>query len=269
MGYLLVNGVNFNVEVTGDGAPVIWGHGLMGSIASENLLEFFDWDLFPKDKMLIRYDARGHGNSDASFSPVDYHWNNLADDMLSILEHLATDKSIVGGQSMGCATAIYAALKSPHKVKALVLMNPPTAWEMREPQWELYRQFSRMGFVLGGGLLAKIMSNRLDRFLPPWFIEENGSNALGVLEGVKPLKRMTLLNLFKGAGLTDLPSPESISSITVPTLVLGWKDDPSHPLDVAESLCESIPNAELVVAENYLDAAHWPKLIREFVAQHG
>ncbi len=40
-------------------------------------------------------------------------------------------KFVAGGSSMGCATSIYAALLAPERMKALVLVIPPTAWETR------------------------------------------------------------------------------------------------------------------------------------------
>ena len=78
----------------------------MASIVSEDALDLFEWDKFPKEKRLVRYDARGHGKTEPSYSPADYHWENLAKDMISIADKLGVEKLITGGQSMGCATTI-------------------------------------------------------------------------------------------------------------------------------------------------------------------
>ena len=55
--------MRFNVQVSGEGGALVWGHGLTASIKSEDLLDMFEWDKFPKDKKLVRYDARGHGKT--------------------------------------------------------------------------------------------------------------------------------------------------------------------------------------------------------------
>ncbi len=268
-----LNGTNFNVEVNidvddgiGEGIPMVWGHGLMSSMASEDLLQLYDWELFPKSNMLIRYDARGHGKTDPSFIPMDYHWKNLSRDMISVVDQYHSGSFIAGGQSMGCATSIYTAIQAPDRVKGLVLMNPPTAWEERASQAGLYRKMSNLGMLFGGGMLAATMSNKLDRLFPSWLVNANEVNAAGALDGLKALKRMSLYNLFKGAALTDLPSKSQLQSIDVPTLILAWGDDPSHPLSVAEELHSLLQHTELIEANSYSDVKTWPTLIREFVS---
>ncbi len=260
-----IDDVNFNIEVQGQGFPFIWGHGLMSSIASENLFELFEWQHFPEDRKLIRYDARGHGNTDTSFSPMDYHWRNLSQDMISIAHEFGGEAFLAGGQSMGSATALYSAMLAPERVKGLVLMNPPTAWEVREPMANFFDGLSTMGAFYGGQLFASILDQKLDSFFPRWLVDQDKGNDQVVLEGIKPFKRMTLFHLFKGAALTDLPSRDDISSVRAPTLILAWKDDPSHPVEVAEELHELIPNSELIIAEDYADIKIWPERIREFV----
>ncbi len=239
----------------------------MASIASEDAMDLHDWHNFPKDKQLVRYDARGHGQSEPSPYPADYHWQNLAKDMLAVADHLNLDKFVAGGQSMGCATALYAGFLAPERIKKLILMNPPTAWETRAEQGELYRKMSKLGGLLGGSILAKVMSRKMERLLPAWLIDAKGEKVAGVLEGLKPLKRKTLSSLFKGAALTDFPSREEVTSINIPTLILGWTGDQSHPLESAVELNKLMPKSTLVVAENYSDFETWPQRIRDFISR--
>jgi len=89
---------------------------------------------------VVRYDARGHGLSYASVDAIDYSWPSLAKDMLGIADELELDTVALGGISMGCATALFAALAAPHRVSRLILTTPPTAWETRPPQAALYEQ---------------------------------------------------------------------------------------------------------------------------------
>ena len=66
---LRVNGVDLTVSVAGHGIPLVWGHGLMGSMAAEDLANWFDWQRVTGIAQVIRYDARGHGTSGASTRP--------------------------------------------------------------------------------------------------------------------------------------------------------------------------------------------------------
>ncbi|MFL0799773.1 MAG: alpha/beta hydrolase [Agarilytica sp.] len=262
-----VNNLEFNIQDSGSGDALLWGHGLMASMASEDLLGMYGWDQFPAGQRLVRYDARGHGKTESSYFPEDYHWKNLSNDMLSIADELEIDRFIAGGQSMGCATSIYAGLLAPDRVKGMILMNPPTAWETRVAQGKLYRKFARMGGLLGGNILEKIIGRDMGRILPQWLLDEHTGNVHGALDGLKSLKRRTLLNLFKGAALTDLPSPVEIQAIDIPTLILGWVDDPSHPLETATELDRLLPQSALHIAKGYSDFERWPELIREFSAK--
>lgn len=264
-----IGGLEFNVQVAGEGPAFIWAHGLTASMVSEDLLDIFEWDKFPEDIQLVRYDARGHGKTEPSLSPADYHWRNLAKDMISIADALEINEFVVGGQSMGCATTIYAGLIAPERVKGMVLMNPPTAWETRAAQGDFYRELARVGGMVGGAKLAAVMSGDLDRLVPGWLAEARREQVLGMLEGLKPMKPETLSTLFTGAASTDLPSREEVTTIDSPALILGWTDDPTHPLETAIELDRLMPQSTLAVAEAYSELEQWPQLIREFVAVIG
>lgn len=260
------NGLNFNVKVKGEGEAVVWGHGLASSIISEDLLDIFEWDKLSKEAMLVRYDARGHGQSESSFSPSDYHWKNLAKDMVSIADGLKISKFIAGGQSMGCATTLYASILAPKRIKGMILMNPPTAWETRAEQSHFYNRTAMIGGLLGGNILAKVVKRKPERLLPKWLVDVKRENVEGILEGIKPIKRKSLSCIFKGAALTDLPSEEEIKSINIPALILAWTGDRSHPIETAKKLNELMPQAELHIAEGFSDLQNWPSKIRNFVA---
>ncbi len=78
-----------------------------------------------------------------------------------------------------------------------------------------------------------------------------------------------LPTVLRGAAGTDLPAPESISTLDVPVLILAWTDDPTHPLSTAERLDELLPDSRLVVARTPADVVGWPALFAEHVERHG
>jgi pimeloyl-ACP methyl ester carboxylesterase len=121
--------------------------------------------------------------------------------------------------------------------------------------------------MLGGGLLAKSLRNKLDRLLPYWLLEACAEQVPGLLEGFRPMRRRTLFNLFRGAALTDLPTAAEVARLQVPTLILAWSDDPTHPLQTAETLVRLLPAAQLHVAREYSQVLRWPTLIRDFVRE--
>jgi pimeloyl-ACP methyl ester carboxylesterase len=90
---------------------------------------------------------------------------------------------------------------------------------------------------------------------------------LGILQGLRVLRRRTLFNLFRGAASTDLPTETLISTLKMPTLILAWSDDPTHPLQTAEILARLLPAAQLHVAHSNADVQLWPGLIADFVGR--
>ena len=51
--------------------------------------------------------------------------------MLEVAANYGLEPVIVGGSSMGSASALYASIQEPSLVSGLILMRPPTAWEER------------------------------------------------------------------------------------------------------------------------------------------
>ena len=189
--------------------------------------------------------------------------------MVAVADARGSERFTAGGQSMGCATALYAGMEQPDRVQGMILMNPPTAWEARAANSASYRRLAKIGGLLGGSMLARIMGRNPERFLPGWLVNEIEAGVSGAVEGLKPMKRRTLSALFNGAALTDLPAMESLGQINVPALILGWTGDPTHPIATAKELNELLPQSTLVVARDYAEFQSWPKLIREFAAQAG
>ncbi|WP_282111058.1 alpha/beta fold hydrolase [Shewanella algicola] len=255
----------FNCSISGKGQSLVWAHGLCGSMQSEDAIGVYAWHRFPKKLQLIRYDAIGHGLSTQGESVDDYLWPNLAKDMLRVAEHYrATTPLILGGQSMGCATSLFAVLAQPENVKGLVLMTPPVAWQARAAKVDYYHKIAKAARILGGKGLAQMNAKHLDKMLPSWIIDAHKHSVLGMLDGLKSMKRQTLNQLFTAAALNDLPTKQQLSTIQVPTLILAWQGDEAHPIDSAISLNKSLPNATLHIANSMDDFNDWPALISDF-----
>jgi pimeloyl-ACP methyl ester carboxylesterase len=263
--FVKINEIEFDIRVSGRGRPFIWGHGLTSSMDGEDALDIFKWNTFSDHIQLIRYDARGHGGTESSYTPDHYHWRSLADDMTAIADALHADTYIAGGQSMGCATAIYAVVKALHRVEGLILVTPPTAWEMRKGKSASYRKMAKINALLGGKLLAKLANRRLTNDLPDWLAGAPEEKIESTTEGLKAMDRKTLSVLYKGAALADLPAKDVIRSMDIPALILAWTGDPGHPLEIAVELNQLLPQSSFVVAKDYSDVEKWPRLMQDFI----
>jgi 3-oxoadipate enol-lactonase len=240
----------------GPGRPFLWAHGLTSSTAAERAAGTFQWEGLD----VVRYDARGHGRSPAGASPADHEWSALAGDLLAVADHEGLDGFAAGGASMGCATVLFAALREPERIQALVLAIPPTAWETRAAQAETY--LAGVSFLEAKGLAAYVEATRKLPPQPPWTAPTREAR-LDLLAAADPA---ALALALRGAAASNLPDREELRSITVPALILAWDGDPGHPLSTASALHELLPSSELVVAASLEDVRAWPDRVRSFLA---
>ena len=256
--------VELAVRQRGEGIPLVWGHGLMGSVNVEEQAELMAWRAVEAHAEVVRYDARGHGNSDGSYDPQDYRWGCMAQDMLAVAVAVAdargVERCVLGGLSMGAATALEAAVQQPEKVAGLVLALPPTAWETRPRQAVIYRRLSWVS-----GLLGAAPYRLLDMLPIP--MREDGRNQLA-LHTMKGLARANPLHVqaaLRGAALSDMPDLSALEKLDVPTLILAWEDDMAHPVATATLLAQTLPRVHSLVIAHPSDLTEWTPALCQFL----
>jgi pimeloyl-ACP methyl ester carboxylesterase len=254
-----VRDVELAIRQAGEGRTFVWGHHLLGSMAVDDEAHLFDWPDLAGRCRLVRYDARGHGRSGTTRRPADYRWESLALDLLGVAGTVDAEPVVLGGASMGCATAAHAAVLAPERVTGLVLVTPPTAWTTRSGQAAFYR---RAAPILGTfGTRPMSMAARV---LP---IPDLPMLSLGraTLRHLGSADRRVVAAVLRGAAQSDLPPLGALAALRVPALVLAWRGDRSHPLSTATQLAEALPDAELHVARSAKDVRRWSALVGEFL----
>jgi pimeloyl-ACP methyl ester carboxylesterase len=210
---------------------------------------------------VIRFDARGHGQSETSGEPEDFRWDNLARAFWQITDSYTDDKVVIGGASMGCATSLYAACQRPEQVKAMILVIPPTAWELRKKMRRNYNFIAKLVQLTRG------LPFRLLKLIPtaPGDAGFQRSVLSVMARHLAKVNYTGVVGAMRGAALSDLPPLEDLEKLTMPVLILAWPDDATHPLSVAEKLHNTLPNSQLEVIEHADDPYSWPQLARNFI----
>jgi 3-oxoadipate enol-lactonase len=252
----LVRGIDIAVTATGTGPAFLWGHGFASSVEQEATF-MLDWHRLAEHHQVVRWDARGHGESEGTTDPADYRWDNLGHDLVALTDALGIESFIAGGVSMGAATALHAAVDAPERVKGLVLVLPPTAYETRAVQADEYTLGADL--VEERGVLAYVQRESEEP------VPDILSPIAEVYHSPPKIADEWLPAALRGAGSSDLPARELVHAIAVPTLVLAWDTDPGHPLSTAEDLVELIPQAELEVAGQLADVVGWTDRVEEFL----
>lgn len=252
-------GGRLDYEVAGRSGPLVAQlHGLTSSRHRDARLGLDLPRALSRAHRVLRYDARAHGASTGTAHASHYTWPRLADDLLAVLERVAPRERVHGvGPSMGAGTLLHAAVRDPGRFSSLTLVTPPTAWETRRAQTATY--LANADLVEQDGIGAFIEVGLVAPTVP----------ALADAPHTVPDVPETLLpTVLRGAARTDLPSPDIVSTIEVPTLVLAWIDDPTHPVSTAERIHELLPDSRLVVARTPFDVTAWPGLFADHVSAH-
>jgi 3-oxoadipate enol-lactonase len=102
-------------EIAGSGHPIVLVHA---GLADRRMWDP-QWSAFASMGQVVRYDARGYGESLPPTGPWSHH-----SDLLELLEELGIARAHVVGASMGAGVAVEAALARPRAVTSLLLSAP-------------------------------------------------------------------------------------------------------------------------------------------------
>jgi 3-oxoadipate enol-lactonase len=255
--------VELAVRQRGSGIPMIWGHNLLGSIRVDDQTGIWDWEEMEQHALLVRYDARGHGNSDGSYTARDYRWDHLAQDMLAVARSVTPPSEcyVLGGAAMGCASALEAALHSPEKVAGLVLVLPPTAWLSRPQRVARYRWQAWLSGAFGATpyRLLDLIPSRLDDQ------DARHRQSATIARELVQANPHHVQAALEGAAMSDLPSKKKLRTLNVPTLIFTWEDDKQHPVSTAKILADVLPNVESLVVSAADDVSGWTSTVTRFL----
>jgi 3-oxoadipate enol-lactonase len=255
---IAVRGARLRYDVVGDDGPlVVQLHGLTSSRERDAQLGL-DLGRALRGHRILRFDARAHGGSSGTDVEMHYGWDELARDLLDLLDRVAPGETVHGvGPSMGTGTLLHAAVRDPDRFRSLTLVTPPTAWKSRRMQAEVYR--ANADIVERAGLTALLELGHTAP-VPPALAD---APATTVTVGAELLP-----TVLRGAAATDLPRKRDIRRIKAPTLILAWTGDRTHPVKTARKLEGMIAGSRLVVARSPYGVMAWPGLFAEHVVSH-
>src|SRR5947209_20485959 len=117
-GYAPVNGIKMYYEVHGSGEPVVLLHGSFMTITNN----WTGWiGELSKTRKVIAIEMQGHGRT--ADSKREFSYENLADDVVALLDHLKIPSADLIGYSMGGGVAMQCAIRDPDKVRKVVVTS--------------------------------------------------------------------------------------------------------------------------------------------------
>jgi pimeloyl-ACP methyl ester carboxylesterase len=116
--FAAVNGIRMYYETYGSGPPLLVIHGNGGSIWGMRCQIAY----FSRSNWVIAADSRAHGKTEDGSGPLKYE--QMADDLATLLTTIKADKVDIIGQSDGAIVALLLAIRHPSKVKNIVANSP-------------------------------------------------------------------------------------------------------------------------------------------------
>lgn len=198
-------------------------------------------EAFSKHFRVLRYDKRGHGQSEVPAAP--YTIEQLAGDVIGLLDALRLERVYFCGLSIGGMTGIALGAKWADRFHKVALCN--TAAKIGTADgWN-----TRIRTVETGGMKA-VAGTVVERWLTEGFRRAHPKETETVLEMLLAANPQGYIGC--SAAVRDADLRDRLASIRVPSLVLAGTYDGSIPLADARFLAQNIPGAQFVE----LPAAH-------------
>jgi len=229
----------------GNGLPVLWQHGLGATQAQAA-------EVFPESSRLrrITLECRGHAASDLG-AAFDLSIPQFVHDALRLLYHLAVERGVVGGISLGAAIALRLAVHDPERVSALIIARPAWVAEFAPENLRIYIDVAYLLAKYGPeqGLERFQVSERYRQVM-----SVSPDNAASLRSFFAREQRSTLALLAQipaqGPGVTR----EQLSRLALPTLVIANEGDYVHSVAMATEVAGLIPGAKLKIIPSKNDA---------------
>jgi pimeloyl-ACP methyl ester carboxylesterase len=210
-----VGGHALNVRAEGSGSPhFVCLHGLV------DRLEIWD-RLAPSLSArgsVLRFDQRGHGRSGTP--PGPYRREDLAADVIGLLDARGIDRAILVGHSMGGIVSMVAGLLSPDRVQGLVLLGTASHCNEQTASW--YERIAAAGEESG-----------LDGIARAIYGKDSGRQVEGDAAGIAHVTR-TLKSLHSD------PLTPKLKTLACPVLLVVGEEDPMGPR-ASELISHAVP----------------------------
>jgi pimeloyl-ACP methyl ester carboxylesterase len=238
------DGLGLYVEVTGDGAPVLFVHEFAGDRRS--------WE--PQVRALSRryrciaYNARGYPPSDVPEDPAAYSQARAVEDAIAVLDALDVERAHVVGLSMGGFATLHLGLRQPGRARSLVVAaagygaQPERQQSFREESGVIADAFADEGaaavakrYAVGP---ARVQFQNKDprgwAEFAAQLAEHDSQGSARTMRGVQAAR----------PSLYDLT--DELAALTVPTLIIAGDEDEGC-LEPSLMLKRTIPTAGLAL----------------------
>jgi 3-oxoadipate enol-lactonase len=236
------NGIRINHELSGkeNGPAVVLSHSLGSSMVMWNP----QLEVLEPHFRVLRYDMRGHGDSEASQGA--YTLDQLAADVIALLDALDIKSAHFVGLSIGGMIGQCLGLNYAGRFQSLTLCDTAAIIpDEARPLFDERKQTAREN-----GMEA-LVQGTLERWFTLPYLEQNHP----AVDLIRKQFLATSVTGFIGCSeaILGLNYLDRLSEIKLPTLIMVGEDDPGTPVSASEAIHDLIVDSKLVV---FPSAAH-------------
>jgi pimeloyl-ACP methyl ester carboxylesterase len=218
------SGIRIHYEVEGDGPPLVLHHGLAGT--GYDFVDFGYVEGLSGFRRLVRIDARGHGQSDKPHDAEAYTPQQMAKDVVAVLDDLDVEQADFFGYSMGGLIAFAVAKYAPDRIRSYVIggVSPYPPEDTIRTLWSALK---------GGPDTFAQLANQDGPIPPAWEARMRASDY------------DALRAYFRSPTVAPDPLDDVPATIKAPCLLIVGEDD--WGLAGVNRCAEQMPTATLVV----------------------
>jgi pimeloyl-ACP methyl ester carboxylesterase len=249
--FLDVNGLKIHYKMAGSGQPVmILLHGFASSTLSwQNVM-----GPLSRSGTVIAFDRPAFG---LSARPLTWNGQNpyspeaQVDIAVALMDKLGIQQAILVGNSAGGSQAVYATLRHPERVLALVLVDAAIYSGGGPPGWvKLLLRTPQMRHL--GPLIARSLLSRSETLIQQAWHDPTKVTSKTLAD----YRKFTQVANWDQAlweftlASRDLHLDQHLGELQLPVLVVTGDDDRIVPMEESIRLSKALPAAELVVIPN-------------------
>lgn len=259
MTMIAIRDVSLFVKVMGHGYPLLLMHG--GPGLDHTTLESLE--PLAERFTLIFYDHRCNGRSTGAASTMTF--DNLTADAEALRQTFGFEEWAVAGHSFGGNVALEYALRFPASVSHLLLLDScADAWWYEESAPTILRKRGYSAKTVAaarrffnGELTPDEVYPIVRKFMRAYFYRFRLRDVPKAIRAALTMKMRHDAHVFGfGTTLRNWSVMDRLGDISVPTLVLGGREDFLFPPEHQAILADRIPDAELEIIERAGHNAH-------------
>jgi pimeloyl-ACP methyl ester carboxylesterase len=255
--YFVHDGHRLAYEIHGEGDRLLVY--LNALLLDANMNRAIARALAERGSRVVLLDLLGHGRSDKPVHASEYRMDTYVEQVFALLDELREPEAVLGGVSLGANVSLLAAVRSPERVRGLVLEMPVLEWAAPAAALTFVPVVLALHYCERTAGFVTALVRRLPR---------SGFGPLDSVLNAASLPPDSMAAVLHGILVGPIaPTVDQRNALAQPALVLGHRADLIHPFSDAVSLARQLLNGRLLPAHSLFELRLRPRRLTAEIAE--